>query len=44
MVHILAYEVSSASGRYLAVERVAHYSELVRILRELYPNIPLPEK
>nr|QCX36385.1 RDCT5 [Piper methysticum] len=44
MVHILAYEVSSASGRYLTVERVAHYSEIVSILKELYPNIPLPEK
>ncbi|XP_058077513.1 phenylacetaldehyde reductase-like [Magnolia sinica] len=42
--HILAFEVPSASGRYCLVERVAHYSELVKILRELFPAIPLPEK
>lgn len=42
--HILAYEVPSASGRYCLVESVAHYSEVVRILRELYPSAPLPEK
>ncbi|EXB93324.1 hypothetical protein L484_015312 [Morus notabilis] len=42
--HILAYEVPSASGRYCLVESVAHYSEIVRLLRELYPSLPLPEK
>ncbi|XP_077241704.1 NAD(P)-binding Rossmann-fold superfamily protein [Tasmannia lanceolata] len=42
--HILAYEVSSASGRYCLVDRVAHYSEHVKILQELYPNVHLPEK
>ncbi|KAJ8619679.1 hypothetical protein MRB53_028208 [Persea americana] len=42
--HILAFEVASASGRYCLVERVAHNSEIVKILRELYPAIPLPEK
>ncbi|KAG6532824.1 hypothetical protein ZIOFF_006678 [Zingiber officinale] len=44
MAHILAFEVPSASGRYCLVERVAHYSELVRIIRELYPSLPVPEK
>nr|QVG73959.1 cinnamoyl CoA reductase [Asarum sieboldii] len=44
MAHILAFEVSSASGRYCLAEKVAHYSEIVKILRELYPNLPLPEK
>lgn len=44
VVHILAYEVPSASGRYLTLERVAHFSEIVKILKELYPNVPLPEK
>ncbi|XP_042445718.1 phenylacetaldehyde reductase-like isoform X1 [Zingiber officinale] len=44
MAHILAFEVPSASGRYCLVERVVHYSELVRIIRELYPSLPVPEK
>ncbi|XP_011025551.1 PREDICTED: cinnamoyl-CoA reductase 1-like [Populus euphratica] len=42
--HIQAFELSSASGRYCLVERVAHYSELVKILHELYPDLQLPEK
>ncbi|XP_018839732.1 cinnamoyl-CoA reductase 1-like [Juglans regia] len=42
--HVQAYEIPSASGRYCLVERVAHYSEVVRILRELYPSLQLPEK
>ncbi|KAJ3669244.1 hypothetical protein LUZ60_011194 [Juncus effusus] len=44
MAHILAYEVPSANGRYCLVERVAHYSEIVEIIRELYPSLSLPEK
>ncbi|KAK4482426.1 hypothetical protein RD792_009581 [Penstemon davidsonii] len=42
--HILAFETPSANGRYLMVERTAHHSEVVNILRELYPNFKLPEK
>ena len=42
--HIQAYEIPSASGRYCLVERIAHYAEIVKILRELYPDIQLPEK
>lgn len=42
--HILAFEVPSASGRYCLVDKVFHYSELVNILRKLYPDIQLPEK
>ena len=42
--HIQAFEIPSASGRYCLVERVAHYSEIVKILRELYPSFQLPEK
>ncbi|KAK4278707.1 hypothetical protein QN277_016516 [Acacia crassicarpa] len=42
--HIQAFEVPSANGRYCLVEKVAHYSELVKILRDLYPQLPLPEK
>ncbi|KAL7084536.1 hypothetical protein ACP275_14G229100 [Erythranthe tilingii] len=42
--HILAFENTSASGRYCLVESVAHFSEIVNILRELYPTYQLPEK
>lgn len=44
MAHILASEIPSAEGRYCLVESVAHYADIVRILKELYPNAPLPEK
>lgn len=42
--HILAYENASANGRYCLVERVVHYSEIVKNLHELYPDIHLPDK
>ncbi|KAL0460954.1 UNVERIFIED_CONTAM: Cinnamoyl-CoA reductase 1 [Sesamum latifolium] len=42
--HILAYENPSANGRYCLVESVAHFSEVMKILRELYPSFKLPEK
>ncbi|KAA8549771.1 hypothetical protein F0562_001211 [Nyssa sinensis] len=42
--HIQAYEIPSTSGRYCLVERIAHYSEIVKILHELYPAYQLPEK
>ncbi|PIA53490.1 hypothetical protein AQUCO_00900231v1 [Aquilegia coerulea] len=42
--HILAFENPSASGRYCLVEKVAHISEVVKILRKLYPGLQLPEK
>ncbi|KAL3828201.1 hypothetical protein ACJIZ3_017003 [Penstemon smallii] len=42
--HILAFENPSANGRYCVVESVAHRSEIVNILRELYPSFQLPEK
>jgi len=42
--HILAYENASANGRYCLVERVAHYSEIVKVLPDLYPTLQLPEK
>ncbi|XP_021862311.1 phenylacetaldehyde reductase isoform X2 [Spinacia oleracea] len=44
MAHILALEVPSAKGRYCLVESVAHYSDIVKVLKELYPNAALPEK
>ncbi|KAF8398361.1 hypothetical protein HHK36_017288 [Tetracentron sinense] len=42
--HIQAFEIPSASGRHCLVDRVAHYSEVVKILHELYPGFHLPEK
>ncbi|XP_042014546.1 phenylacetaldehyde reductase-like isoform X1 [Salvia splendens] len=42
--HILAFEDPAANGRYCTVGRVAHYSELVKILQELDPTLHLPEK
>ncbi|GKV22285.1 hypothetical protein SLEP1_g32167 [Rubroshorea leprosula] len=42
--HIQAFEIPSASGRYCLVERVAHYSEVAKILHDLYPSFKLPEK
>lgn len=42
--HIQAYENASASGRYCLVERVVHHSEIVKILRQHYPSLQLPEK
>ncbi|GAB2277035.1 hypothetical protein Dimus_011743 [Dionaea muscipula] len=42
--HIQAFEIPSASGRYCLVETVVHYSEMVKILHELYPSLQLPDK
>ncbi|KAL6966524.1 hypothetical protein U1Q18_032303 [Sarracenia purpurea var. burkii] len=42
--HIQAFEIPSANGRYCLVETVAHSSEIVKILHELFPNFQLPEK
>ncbi|XP_054798780.1 phenylacetaldehyde reductase-like isoform X2 [Prosopis cineraria] len=33
-----------ASGRYCLAESVKHYSEIVKILHELYPTLQLPDK
>ncbi|KAJ4751708.1 Phenylacetaldehyde reductase [Rhynchospora pubera] len=44
MAHVLAYEMPSANGRYCLSEKVAHHSEVVEIIHELYPSIPVPEK
>uniref|UniRef100_A0A804KAE2 NAD-dependent epimerase/dehydratase domain-containing protein n=1 Tax=Musa acuminata subsp. malaccensis TaxID=214687 RepID=A0A804KAE2_MUSAM len=44
MAHVLAFELPSASGRYCLVERVVHYSELLKIIHELYPSFQLPDK
>ncbi|GAB2229260.1 hypothetical protein Droror1_Dr00023398 [Drosera rotundifolia] len=42
--HILAFEVPSANGRYCLVESVAHISEIVGLLHELYPDVNRPDK
>lgn len=44
LAHILALEIPSASGRYCLVERSAHTSEAINILRRLYPDRRLPDK
>ncbi|GLT84205.1 hypothetical protein SLE2022_024510 [Rubroshorea leprosula] len=42
--HIQAFEISSASGRYCLVERVAHIYETLKMLHELYPCLYPDEK
>ncbi|PRQ54799.1 putative cinnamyl-alcohol dehydrogenase [Rosa chinensis] len=42
--HILAFENPSASGRYCLVGSVTHCSEIVKILRHIFPALSLPEK
>ncbi|KAL6966526.1 hypothetical protein U1Q18_032305 [Sarracenia purpurea var. burkii] len=42
--HIQAFEIPSANGRYCLVEEVAHSSEIVKILRDLFPHFQLPQK
>uniref|UniRef100_A0A7C9E8T7 Cinnamoyl-CoA reductase n=2 Tax=Opuntia streptacantha TaxID=393608 RepID=A0A7C9E8T7_OPUST len=42
--HISAFEIPSANGRYCLVETVAHFSEVVKMLQEIYPFLSLPAK
>ncbi|KAF7833712.1 cinnamoyl-CoA reductase 1-like [Senna tora] len=42
--HIQAFEIPSANGRYCVVESVEHFSEIVKILHDLYPTLQLPER
>ncbi|KAK8960775.1 Cinnamoyl-CoA reductase 1 [Platanthera guangdongensis] len=42
--HILAYENPSASGRYILSERVMHFSDIVKLIKEIYPSIQVPHK
>nr|WAU48306.1 cinnamoyl-CoA reductase [Colchicum autumnale] len=42
--HLMVYETSTASGRYLCSERVLHRGDVVRILSELFPGYPVPTK
>ncbi|XP_062174245.1 phenylacetaldehyde reductase-like [Alnus glutinosa] len=41
--HIQAFETPAASGKYCLVGRVAHYSEVFKILHKLYPSLHRPE-
>jgi len=41
--HINAYEDALARGRYCLAERVMHFSELVNILRRMYPTLKIPD-
>ncbi|MED6179938.1 hypothetical protein PIB30_005396 [Stylosanthes scabra] len=42
--HIQAYEIDSASGRYCIAERVVHFSQVTKILRQIYPTMKIPHK
>ncbi|KAK8593817.1 hypothetical protein V6N13_042613 [Hibiscus sabdariffa] len=42
--HILAFERPSACGRYCVAGKSVHTTELLKILRELYPDLSLPER
>ncbi|XP_019413517.1 PREDICTED: cinnamoyl-CoA reductase 1-like isoform X2 [Lupinus angustifolius] len=42
--HIQAYEIPSASGRYCLSERVLHYSDIVKILKNQYPTLPIADR
>ncbi|XP_062115492.1 cinnamoyl-CoA reductase CAD2-like [Humulus lupulus] len=42
--HVQAFEVASASGRYNLVGCVAHISDVLKILKDLYPALNIPEK
>ena len=42
--HIRAYEIPSARGRHILSERVAHFSGITKILRELYPALQIAHK
>ncbi|GAB2229254.1 hypothetical protein Droror1_Dr00023392 [Drosera rotundifolia] len=42
--HIRAFEDPSANGRYCLAESVVPFSEIVKILRELFPELQLPDK
>ncbi|GAB2216684.1 hypothetical protein Droror1_Dr00024461 [Drosera rotundifolia] len=42
--HILAFEVPSASGRYLLAVKGAHFSEVIEIIRHFFPTLKFPER
>ncbi|KAM6572867.1 hypothetical protein CsatA_016947 [Cannabis sativa] len=42
--HIQAFESGSASGRYLLSGYIAHISDLLKILQQLYPSLTIPQR
>ncbi|GAB4832312.1 hypothetical protein Ancab_006325 [Ancistrocladus abbreviatus] len=42
--HIQAFEIASACGRYCLVDSSPHFSDIINILRESFPNLKLAEK
>lgn len=42
--HIRAFEIPSAAGRYILAERVLHFSDVLKILHQIYPSFKLPNK
>lgn len=44
LAHTMAMEDSRASGRLICSGKVAHWSEIVEMLRAKYPTYPLPAK
>ncbi|GAB4860917.1 hypothetical protein Ancab_036078 [Ancistrocladus abbreviatus] len=42
--HIQAFEIASTSGRYCLVDSSPHFSDIIKILRESFPNLKLAEK
>jgi nucleoside-diphosphate-sugar epimerase len=42
--HVQAFETPSASGRYCLGGQFAHFPEVLEILPEYYPTLPLPER
>uniref|UniRef100_A0A0A9GF68 NAD-dependent epimerase/dehydratase domain-containing protein n=2 Tax=Arundo donax TaxID=35708 RepID=A0A0A9GF68_ARUDO len=44
LAHVLAFETPSATGRYCTVDKVLHFSEVVKIIHDMYPSLPVPDK
>ncbi|GAB4832589.1 hypothetical protein Ancab_006604 [Ancistrocladus abbreviatus] len=42
--HIQAFEIALASGRHCLVDSSPHFSDIIKILRESFPNLKLAEK
>ena len=42
--HIQAFEIPSASGRYVLTTDCHHYSEILKIAQKYYPTLHLPQK
>ncbi|GAB4832588.1 hypothetical protein Ancab_006603 [Ancistrocladus abbreviatus] len=42
--HIQAFEIASTSGRYCLVDSSPHFSDIIKIIHESFPNFKLAEK